>query len=676
MTDRTPMAKYALAVLLLVSLAVHSHAAKQKVDWRKLDNEVGSGLARFDKSDYAFSVADNLVYCRKNSEVMKHDTSILDYGPAIEQALDRLNAKGGGTLNFETGTYYIQTQFSIPSFTCLKGAGMYKTILKVHKDAPPFPKAGMMRTRHTVRVSLFDFTQDGNRDELPGEPQNRFGVYTHLANYVWMKNVAIMNNKWYGFDPHGANTAWSYYLVMEDCYSSGNGKDGYTIDQYYYVSLLNSYAENNDRHGINVVSGSRYVLIKGNKVRNNAHCSLVVQNNEFGTRSTRFVENVGIAHGRGGVCIRDTFDVQAIRNKFYSNLPKSSAYQLQKIWNTTLADNEWVRGPKEFSGFGDNDFDEFGTKIIEDTPEVSKRFNSYFAGAKMPPAADVDLNDDTYGTAVSDNTIPEGPRRLTLRSDTAPPPKLSQRKSTHRQFADKKGNNPADSDARCETGVRNDIYCCPEKCGKCVRDNCFSKDPECCPDSIRIAANSCDTFSPPCVMSRKYTATGRLFGPAHEPKDAIFPENQTSGEKKPAPVEKKPEMPKPDMMKPDMIKPEMVKPEISPEMTPEMMMPEMPEPDMSKPDMMKPEIVEKPEKDDDDDDEDDKKELMTKKMSESDPNCKYGVRNSKTCCPKSCGKCGGKGCGKRGPNKMCCQREIRKTGRMCSKYDAPCIIKK
>ena len=162
-------------IFLVLSLATVIFAADPKtVDWKKLTDDSIRGLARFDKTDYAFPVADNLAWCRKKIIVLPLTAGETDYGPIIEEKLNALNAAGGGTLRFETGTYFIQTQFSIPSFTCLQGAGMHNTTLKVHADAPPFPKAGMMRTRHTTRVSLFDLTQDGNRHQLPGEPQNRF----------------------------------------------------------------------------------------------------------------------------------------------------------------------------------------------------------------------------------------------------------------------------------------------------------------------------------------------------------------------------------------------------------------------------------------------------------------------------------------------------------------------
>ncbi len=321
----------AIALLLLAVGAPVATARRRRedVEWRQLNDGAAEGLARFDATDYAFPVRDNLVYCRKNVERIPHDPKILDYGPIIQAAFDRLKKKGGGTVKLDAGLYWQQTQFSIPSYTCLQGAGMYKTTLKVHKDSPEWKTAGAIRTRFTVRVSVFDITQDGNRDELPGGPQNRFGIYTHLANYVWMKNMRIINNKWYGFDPHGANTDWSYYLVMEDCYSARNGKDGYTIDQYYYVSLLNSVAVDNDRHGINVVSGSRYVLIKGNRVRGHSGCGLTVQNNEFGTRSTRFMENILEDYGLAGICIRGVHDVQAVRNRMYSPVAKAAMFQLQ-----------------------------------------------------------------------------------------------------------------------------------------------------------------------------------------------------------------------------------------------------------------------------------------------------------------------------------------------------------
>lgn len=592
---------------------------------------------------------------------------------------------------------------------------MYKTILKVHPEAPEWTKAGMMRTRFTVRVSIFDLSQDGNRENLPGPPQNRFGFYSHMANYVWMKNVRIVNNKWYGFDPHGANTAWSYYLVIEDCISAFNGKDGYTIDQYYYVSILNSVAYKNDRHGINVVSGSRYVLVKNNRLNDNPMCSIVVQNNEFGTRSLRFVKNIGEGHGIAGICIRNTFDVEVFYNKMYSTNRKANMYQLHEVNGVKLLANEWVRTPGQtmFSGYGDNEYTQWRTTVIDVTSAVRARYLKYVANLDKAPLGLVNLRNNAYGRKKADNHVPKYPRKLLFRNGKTYK-KLLPRKSTHKQFIDPKGNNPQDSDPKCERGIRNGLFCCPEKCGSCAPANCATKGSECCPQSIRNDASSCDTFGPPCYLSRKYTARGRLYGPENLRKDGVFPENEdikttpdsarpkdgdVKKEDKPAvepepmpePMKSmEPEMPKPIDVDPPKKKPVEMDPQIVAEKAKkEAMMEEMRKKAGMKPETekkMKAEMVIHEDVDDEDDKEkkhNGKKKLILRKFtsmdssseSEADPSCQRGVRKGIYCCPSSCGKCGGIGCSKRPGGKLCCTKSVRKENRSCADTGAPCMIR-
>lgn len=62
-----------LILLQLVILYVSvTHAKRPPVFWKKLDGgeHIKGGLARFDDTDYAFPVADNLVYCRKKFTTM------------------------------------------------------------------------------------------------------------------------------------------------------------------------------------------------------------------------------------------------------------------------------------------------------------------------------------------------------------------------------------------------------------------------------------------------------------------------------------------------------------------------------------------------------------------------------------------------------------------------------
>lgn len=43
------------------------------------------------------------------------------------------------------------------------------------------------------------------------------------------------------------------------------------------------------------------------------------------------------------------------------------------------------------------------------------------------------------------------------------------------------------------------------------------------------------------------------------------------------------------------------------------------------------------------------------------------------CCPKSCGRCGGRGCGRRPGGQSCCISVVKKLGRNCDRFAPPCI---
>lgn len=52
-----------------------------------------------------------------------------------------------------------------------------------------------------------------------------------------------------------------------------------------------------------------------------------------------------------------------------------------------------------------------------------------------------------------------------------------------------------------------------------------------------------------------------------------------------------------------------------------------------------------------------------------------GLLFREVCCPKSCGHCGGPGCGTRGRDGECCVLQIRKTNNSCSKVRPPCVVR-
>lgn len=320
-------------------------------DWEDLE-EIGHGLSKFDTTDYAFDVTENEKIHSQHVVHVVFDGDICDYSPVLEEGFAKLVAAGGGTLQLGAGEFVHSKPIAVPSRCCLRGSGMDVTTVKVADNAPTFEVAGAIRTRYTRNVSVMDLTQDGNRLHVAAG-YGRYGIYTHCSLFVWMRGVRVRNNHKYAFDPHGSKERWGYYLVIEDCVSHGNGLDGFTIDQYFYVSILRCTGNDNDRHGVNVITGSRVVLVKDCVFRANGRVSgkgfgVVVQNNDtrgkFGTKSCRVVDNRVEECTRGAVCLRDVADVQVMRNHFeHRHCEKSFVvYELNHTSGVVLRGNQVV----------------------------------------------------------------------------------------------------------------------------------------------------------------------------------------------------------------------------------------------------------------------------------------------------------------------------------------------
>eukprot|EP00171_Calliarthron_tuberculosum_P009901 IDg9901t1 len=317
-------------------------------EWEDLESPT-RGLSMFNETDYAFDTKENERMHALRVVRLDHDGSIRDYSPHFEDALAKLVSFGGGTLQLGPGEFLHSRPIELPSRCCLRGAGMDLTTVKVMDNAPEFAKAGAIRTRYTRNVSVLDLTQDGNRTRVwPG--YGRYGIYTHCSLFVWMRNVRVRNNHTYAFDPHGSKDRWGYYLVIEDCQSERNGLDGFTIDQYFYVSVLRCVGEWNDRHGINIITGSRVVLVKDCVFRANGGASgngfgMVAQNNDtrgkFGTRSCRFVSNKVENCFRGAVCLRDVSDITVKNNNFehYNCARDFVVYEMNQTKKVIIREN-------------------------------------------------------------------------------------------------------------------------------------------------------------------------------------------------------------------------------------------------------------------------------------------------------------------------------------------------
>lgn len=173
-------------------------------EWVDLSKELGWSTF---KNGRPFDFRDNLRYCNKTYTKLSNSDTNESWHVKIHKELRKLQKRGGGTLLLGYGTYYLSAQVKLPSYTCLIGRGMNQTILKLVDNATTFKQAGMVRSKHTERVTIARLTIDGNRakqnsTDIYKGAYGRFGIFTHLTNYLYIYQVRARNQAGYGMDPH------------------------------------------------------------------------------------------------------------------------------------------------------------------------------------------------------------------------------------------------------------------------------------------------------------------------------------------------------------------------------------------------------------------------------------------------------------------------------------------
>lgn len=442
-----------LLIFVLVVLQLHSvNARRLKVRPLQLTSAAFEGI----DGGYSFDVSENLRYC--NSRVDYVPPGLEDYSAIFDVKLRALAEKGGGTLLLGPGVYPHSKQIELPSFTCLRGAGMLRTVLKLTDNAPSFTRAGSIRTFETTRVTISDLTQDGNRHmQRKGEHLNygRYGVYSELSNYFYIKSVKVQNNGGYGFDPHGSKKEWASYLVIDDCVAEHNGYDGFTIDQTVYASVFNCYAAGNARHGFNVVTGTRHAHLKhciarDNGVESKVGFGFVAQNNgNFGTKSIIFSKCTATTNFKGGFKLSGVSDI-IIRNSDVYGTGKSVCYEMANTTNVVLNGN--------------------GCSVLP-----SRKFN-------LGPGANYKEYQDRSSFRIKPTRKKHS---ATAQSKVVAIP------------------IPTNPDPMCNTGIQKSGACCPRRCGICGGVGCGSRGPDgmCCVKVIRRVHKSCSIQGPPCLLS-------------------------------------------------------------------------------------------------------------------------------------------------------------------------------
>jgi parallel beta-helix repeat protein len=126
-------------------------------------------------------------------------------------------------------------------------------------------------------------------------------------------------------------------VLVEDCESSGNELDGFTLDMQNNCTFRRNYSHDNDRHGINLVSTTAGVTLTDNRSLRNGATGLMAQNgtHEVVIQACELAENA-----LQGMFLRDADGCTLLGNTFRNN--RRSGLLLRLSDNTSITGNTFT----------------------------------------------------------------------------------------------------------------------------------------------------------------------------------------------------------------------------------------------------------------------------------------------------------------------------------------------
>lgn len=193
MTERPIVFVFIALLVQQVTFAAILDTSVEK-KWKNHDSSKDIAAAFGDKM-HSFGVHDNWkIYMTKSVFTIPHTKVIKDYTGIISSYLKEAGAVDGAAVKLEKGTYPVSAPIEIPSHTCIVGAGMADTTVKLIDGADAFYEKGLFYSLNGERVSLQGFTIDGNKDKQnKNDKYWHNGVYFELVNYAWFRNVRVQN---------------------------------------------------------------------------------------------------------------------------------------------------------------------------------------------------------------------------------------------------------------------------------------------------------------------------------------------------------------------------------------------------------------------------------------------------------------------------------------------------
>lgn len=335
--------------VLLIAVLAFTLAGLVSGKYEKLD-ESKDVIEAFEKPA-SFDILENWNICSKNSTLLKVELPAKKYNhdKAFEDAL-KLLPKEGGTLKLEKGTYLVSRPVVLPENSCLIGAGMSKTIIRLAEKSTPFKTQGdakgILSCSKNSRVSIIALTVDGNKNQQNTNHKyyayGRYGVSAERCNYFWTRNVRSTGSELYGFFTRGVKNDPLYHAFHEACVADGNGLDGIELRSVFYSSVYNSIVRNNKGDGISIGGRSAHNMIKYVRVSNSGANGIRLWKSYGKSPEDNMIQNVYVDESeRSGIYMDSATDtvVKGGHITAKKGTSKSACYKVRKSTNFRIANS-------------------------------------------------------------------------------------------------------------------------------------------------------------------------------------------------------------------------------------------------------------------------------------------------------------------------------------------------
>lgn len=183
----------ALCVILALPSIIHAIPGPSG-DWEAQDTSLGllsafntSNGRTFDSTTCGGNGARLYLRAPRQSDI--------DLGLTISSALQTVATLGGGAVHLASGTYEVRTPIILPSYTCLFGAGMNKTVIRLRDYSKALEKRGLVRAHIATNVTIARLTVDGNAGRQFSFSKEyrsgQVGVAFELVNFGTIVDVRV-----------------------------------------------------------------------------------------------------------------------------------------------------------------------------------------------------------------------------------------------------------------------------------------------------------------------------------------------------------------------------------------------------------------------------------------------------------------------------------------------------